>query len=136
MTLQEEIDFWYVLTSTSQKSPNYEYAIPVHSNECFIYINICCPWWSNGYHACRWTQGLWVQTRRYHVVRYYSVLKNHAEYEGDTSCTKFMAISHQVSPALLPGVSAGYCQRALVDKSGMIKAEIGNTKYVSNGHSA
>jgi hypothetical protein len=23
-----------------------------------------------------------------------------------------------------------------VDKSGMIKAEIGNTKYVSNGHSA
>jgi len=36
-----------------------------------------------------------------------------------------MAISCQISPALLPDVSAGYCQRALVDESGMIRTQIG-----------
>jgi hypothetical protein len=34
-----------------------------------------------------------------------------------------MDISHQVSLALLPGVSAGYYQRALVDESGMIRTQ-------------
>jgi hypothetical protein len=32
-----------------------------------------------------------------------------------------------VSPASLPGASASYCQRALVDESGMIKSETGRT---------
>jgi hypothetical protein len=36
-----------------------------------------------------------------------------------------MAISFQVSPALLPDVSVGYCQRAVVDKSGMIRTQMG-----------
>jgi hypothetical protein len=33
--------------------------------------------------------------------------------------------SRQVFPASLPGVSAGYCQRALADKSGMIITRMG-----------
>jgi hypothetical protein len=41
-----------------------------------------------------------------------------AEYERIASLAKFAVISHQLSPASLPGVSAGYCQRALVDESG------------------
>jgi hypothetical protein len=41
-----------------------------------------------------------------------------------TSWAKFTIISRQVSPALLPDVSAGYCQKALVDKSGMIRAQM------------
>jgi hypothetical protein len=41
------------------------------------------------------------------------MLKIAAEYERDTSSAKFMAISCQVSPASLAGVSTGYCQRAL-----------------------
>jgi hypothetical protein len=45
------------------------------------------------------------------------MLKTLAEYERNTSLEKFMAISRQVSSASLPGVSAGYCQRALVDES-------------------
>jgi hypothetical protein len=44
------------------------------------------------------------------------MLKKPAEYESDTSSEKFKAISRQVSPALLLGVSAGYRQRALVDE--------------------
>jgi hypothetical protein len=35
-----------------------------------------------------------------------------------------MAICHQVSPALLLGVSAGNCQRALVYESGMIRTQM------------
>jgi hypothetical protein len=36
-----------------------------------------------------------------------------------------MCISRQVSPALILGVSAGYCQRALVDGTGMIRTQMG-----------
>jgi hypothetical protein len=36
-----------------------------------------------------------------------------------------MAIPHQVFPALLPDVSAGYCQGAVVDESGMIRTQVG-----------
>jgi len=36
-----------------------------------------------------------------------------------------MLISRQVYPASLPDVSAGYCQRALVDESGMIRTQMG-----------
>jgi hypothetical protein len=39
-----------------------------------------------------------------------------------------MAISHQVSPASLQNVSAGYCQRALVDGSEMIRTQTGNVQ--------
>jgi hypothetical protein len=53
------------------------------------------------------------------------MFKNPAEYERDTSSAKFMAVSCQVSPALLPNVYAGYCQRALVDESGMILTQMG-----------
>jgi hypothetical protein len=35
-----------------------------------------------------------------------------------------VAISHQVSPALLLGTSTGNCQRALVDKSGTIRNQM------------
>jgi hypothetical protein len=36
-----------------------------------------------------------------------------------------MAISLQVSPASLLGVSVGYCSTALVDESGMIRTQMG-----------
>jgi hypothetical protein len=64
------------------------------------------------------------------------MLKNPAEYERIASSAKFAVISHQLSLASLPGVSAGHCQRALVDESGMITTQIGNTQYISNGRSA
>jgi hypothetical protein len=35
-------------------------------------------------------------------------------------------ISRQVSPVLLVGVSAAYCQRALVDKAGIIRTQMGS----------
>jgi len=43
-----------------------------------------------------------------------------------------MDISHPVSPALLPLISAGYCQRALVGEPEMIKTQMGklNTSVV------
>jgi hypothetical protein len=41
---------------------------------------------------------------------------------------KNSAISHQVSPALLSDVSSGYCQRALVDESGMIRTLDGENR--------
>jgi hypothetical protein len=41
--------------------------------------------------------------------------------------SKITAVSRQVSPALLPDVSASYCQRTLVDESGMIKTLTGDT---------
>jgi hypothetical protein len=46
-------------------------------------------------------------------------------YERDTLSAKFVSISHQVSAALLPGVSAGYFWRALLSESGMITAQMG-----------
>jgi hypothetical protein len=42
------------------------------------------------------------------------VLKNPAEYERDISSAKFTAISRQLSPESLHGISAGIFQRALV----------------------
>jgi hypothetical protein len=36
-----------------------------------------------------------------------------------------MAISHQVSPASVPDVSADYYQRSLLDESGMIGTQMG-----------
>jgi hypothetical protein len=41
---------------------------------------------------------------------------------------KFMAISHQVSPASLTGVSACYCQRATVNEQGIIRTQLGNAQ--------
>jgi hypothetical protein len=55
------------------------------------------------------------------------MLKNPAEYERDIYSAKFTAISHQVSPNSLVYVSAGICQRALVDESGMIRTQTGHT---------
>jgi hypothetical protein len=49
-------------------------------------------------------------------VRFYGMLKNPTGMK-DTSEAKFTAISCQDPPASLPGVFAGYCQRALQDES-------------------
>jgi hypothetical protein len=54
------------------------------------------------------------------------MLKNSADYEKYTSFAKFTSISRQISSASVLGVSAGYCQRALVDESGMIGTRIVN----------
>jgi hypothetical protein len=64
------------------------------------------------------------------------MLKNPAEYEIGTSSAKFTDISHQGFPALLQGGCAGYCQRALVDESGMIRTQMGNAQWISNGRSS
>jgi hypothetical protein len=56
------------------------------------------------------------------------MLKNIAEYERDTSSVKFTYISRQVFPGLLPGVTAGYCQRVLVDEPGMIITQMLNAQ--------
>jgi hypothetical protein len=55
----------------------------------------------------------------------YGLLKKPAGMRRDTSSAKFTAISRQVSPASLLGVSAGYYQRALVDESGRIRTQMG-----------
>jgi hypothetical protein len=39
----------------------------------------------------------------------------------------------QVSPASLLDVSSGYCQRALVDESGMIRKSDGDAQQIRNG---
>jgi hypothetical protein len=49
-------------------------------------------------------------------------------YRSGISWAKFTAIFRQVSPALLPDISDGYCQRSLVDKSGMISTQMGTYK--------
>jgi hypothetical protein len=41
----------------------------------------------------------------------------------------------QVSSVSLPGVSARYCQKAVVDKSGVIRTQTGNAQQISNGRS-
>jgi hypothetical protein len=61
------------------------------------------------------------------------MLKIPAEYEGDISSAKFTANSRKVSADSLLGVSAGYCQRALVDKSGMITTQKGTRNRSENG---
>jgi hypothetical protein len=52
------------------------------------------------------------------------MLKIPAKYEKNTASTKFTPVSRQISPALRPDVSAGYCQRTLVDKSVMIRTQM------------
>jgi hypothetical protein len=52
------------------------------------------------------------------------MLKNPESMKRDSSEAKFTVISRQVSPASLLGVSAGYCQRAVVDESGMIRTQL------------
>jgi hypothetical protein len=56
------------------------------------------------------------------------MLKNPAQYESDTSWTKFTVISRQVSPVSALGVSAGYCQRAMLDELGVIRTQMGSTQ--------
>jgi hypothetical protein len=53
------------------------------------------------------------------------MLKNPTGMKRDTSWAKFMAVFHQLSPALLQDVSACYCQTALVHESGMIRIQMG-----------
>jgi hypothetical protein len=55
----------------------------------------------------------------------YGMLKNHTEYEGDTSSVKFIAISRQVSIDSQLSVSAGIFQTALVHESGIIRGQMG-----------
>jgi hypothetical protein len=53
------------------------------------------------------------------------MLKNHTEYERDTSSAKFIAISRQVSTDSPLRVSAGIFQTALVHESGIIRGQMG-----------
>jgi hypothetical protein len=48
---------------------------------------------------------------------------------------KFTAISREVYPDLLVGVSAGICQRALADESGMIRTQKWTHNRSENGRS-
>jgi hypothetical protein len=64
------------------------------------------------------------------------MLKFPAEYDRDTSSAKFRAISRQIYFPLLPVVSAGYCQRALVDESGTIRTQMGTQNTLKNGRGA
>jgi hypothetical protein len=61
-------------------------------------------------------------------LRFYGMIKIPAIHDKDTSLAKFRAISGQVFPASLLGVSTDYCQRALVDESGMTVSQMGNEK--------
>jgi hypothetical protein len=54
----------------------------------------------------------------------------------EISSAKFTAISRQLSPDLLLGVSAGICQRGLVDESGMIITQMRTCSTLGNGRSA
>jgi hypothetical protein len=65
----------------------------------------------------------WVPCRK--ILRH---VKNPAECEKDTSSEKFTATSRQISPALLPGVSAGFCQRAVGDESVMNITQMSNAQ--------
>jgi hypothetical protein len=53
------------------------------------------------------------------------MLKNSTSMKRDTSYTKFTAISCQVYPALLLGVSVGNCEKDVVVESGMIRTQVG-----------
>jgi hypothetical protein len=57
------------------------------------------------------------------------MLKNPVEYERNISSVKFNAISRQVSPDSLLGVSTGIFQRAVAYESETIIAQIG-TQYI------
>jgi hypothetical protein len=52
------------------------------------------------------------------------MLKNPAEYERMLRRQNSAAIISQVSPDSILGVSAGICQRALMDESGMIRTQV------------
>jgi hypothetical protein len=52
-------------------------------------------------------------------------VKNHMNVKEIVGRQNSSAIFHQVSLALLLDISAGNCQRALVDKSGMIRNQTG-----------
>jgi hypothetical protein len=52
------------------------------------------------------------------------MLKIPKEYERNTSSAKFTVIYRQVYTASLPDISAGYCQRAVVDGSGIIRTQM------------
>jgi hypothetical protein len=54
----------------------------------------------------------------------------------DTTYRKIHAISRQEFPALQLGVSAGICQRALLDESGMIRSHMWTHNISENGRSA
>jgi hypothetical protein len=59
------------------------------------------------------------------------MLKKPTEYERKSLSVKVTVISRQVSLASLL-VSAGYCQRAILDESGMIRNQMGNTAIDQN----
>jgi hypothetical protein len=54
----------------------------------------------------------------------------------DISSAKFTTISRQVYSDLLLGVSDAICQRAIMDKSGMIRTEMGMHNKSENDRSA
>jgi hypothetical protein len=64
------------------------------------------------------------------------MLKNPAEYERNILSAKFTAIVRQVFHDLLLGVSAGVCQRALLDESEMIGTLMRMHNRSENGRSA
>jgi hypothetical protein len=66
---------------------------------------------------------------------FWGMLKNPAEYERHISSAKITAISSQVSLDLLLSISAGLCQRALLDESRMIRTQM-ETHNRSDGHRA
>jgi hypothetical protein len=53
------------------------------------------------------------------------MLKIPAEYDTDTSPEKLTEFIVNFLPASLLGVSAGICQRSLVDETGMFKTQMG-----------
>jgi hypothetical protein len=65
------------------------------------------------------------------------MLKIPAECDRDTSPENLTDIFLQVFfPASLLGVSADICQRALVDKSGIIRTRLGTHNILENGRSS
>jgi hypothetical protein len=58
------------------------------------------------------------------VVRFYSMVKKPTVMNGDISYAKFTAISRQVSPASLLGISASYCQIALRSSCSLYQASV------------
>jgi hypothetical protein len=72
-----------------------------------------------------------------HVIKFSWHVKKPEKYERDSTLpAKFATISCQVSPDLLLRVSAGTCQKALVDESGIIRTQMGMHNRSENGHSA
>jgi hypothetical protein len=64
------------------------------------------------------------------------MLKNPAEYAIAISSGKFVAISRQVSPDWLIGVSTGTFQRTMMDESGMLGTQMGTVNRSENGRCA